>query len=40
VDEDEEALFEEEGVEAVEDIGGGLADRVTLVPSSKRSKAC
>jgi hypothetical protein len=31
---------EEEGEEELEDIGGGLADKVTFVPSSKRSKAC
>ena len=31
---------EEDDEEGVEAIGGGLADKVTFVPSSKRSKAC
>jgi hypothetical protein len=41
VEPDDEELEDEEVVEKeVEDIGGGLADKVTFVPSSKRSKAC
>lgn len=37
VDEEDDV---EEGVVADDEIGGGLAERVTFVPSSKRSKAC
>jgi hypothetical protein len=37
VDDVEEDEGGEEGVEAM---GGGLADRVTFVPSNKRSRAC
>lgn len=34
-------VVEEDGLEEDdEDMGGGLADKVTFVPSNKRSKAC
>jgi hypothetical protein len=37
---EEEADDDEDGEAVDEEIGGGLADKVTFVPSSRRSKAC